>query len=991
GSTQYGMLSDTQTNNVIAIGGTRPDQVEFDGSEIQFSAGGKLKSKDIALGGSISGSTNGSYYSDLLIAFGTAVALGSAHTRPLIPQGSVTLLGGDGDDRLVNAVTGTVGTVSHVGGQGSDFIVAGQNRDVIVWQGDSDYIDTVSGFSAASNDQILITGRATDFHWVTNHADGSSSWSGLVNGYGYGIHFSQGQGGADQVAFNNTVVFSQGGVFKSGNSGIIAGGTGDDLLMAFGAASAGAVTLQGNAGADLLYDYSSAGKTVVFDGGAGNDVMTGGGGNDTFLGGDGADTMYGGSGANTFTGGGGNDIIYVSVGNKSANDLVTDFNAGADTINVTTTVDGSPLSAADFIWNQSTSTLSRADGVGGGLQFSNSTIFSAADFTNQSIRFNTGATAYGYVYSSTAYASINGSTGDDLMLAFGMGSTLAGGDGDDRLMSFASAANYSELRGGAGNDVYVLGAAHDRVVWTPETDGTDVIHGFDVTADYVEIRSSGSIVNEMTWESSLGKLAYFDGFTTSYLFFADGDRPDQVAFASGRVTFVVDGSQSGSVISSIGASLTGDSVGDDLLISTATGFASLQVNLTDGSNDVAVLNSGSETVVWSVSHDGMEVAVQNFDASKDVISCDSIIAGDLRWDADYSQFVYYNQDAQITTTLMIDGDRPDEVAFDGSETLFFNSVLKSADSGTLTGTSEGDLLMGLADSTHGVTFNGGQGDDVLVGGGGADRFNVGFTDSDKVVIDQFDWHADTLSITRNGFAAADFRMESWDDGLFSGFGLYSEADQSLDLAGKAIFFTTPQDIEVDGSRVTFAGGGVFDIQDGVGSIAGSSGDDLLYAKGEIGGGASISLSGGAGDDALIAKSVGSGTVILNGGTGDDTMETSATCGVTFAYSGVRSLSRSGETDSLIVKDGDKITFSDSDWAALTFGSSTALNKVMGGSVNIMFDDTNSQIIIDMPTNGSPTGNHTIGAEDFYIQLQGMNDSYTISDVLIDNTTHSLTI
>ncbi|HBE19196.1 MAG TPA: hypothetical protein DEG17_14775 [Cyanobacteria bacterium UBA11149] len=89
----------------------------------------------------------------------------------------------------------------------------------------------------------------------------------------------------------------------------------------------------------VAYDNSAdvinaQGGNDTIDGKSGDDLLRGGAGNDTLLGGAGNDILVGGSGNDTLTGGSGNDqFVYQSTSDFA--DTITDFNATADKLVLT--------------------------------------------------------------------------------------------------------------------------------------------------------------------------------------------------------------------------------------------------------------------------------------------------------------------------------------------------------------------------------------------------------------------------------------------------------------------------------------------------------------------------------------------------------------------------------------------------------------------------------------------------------------------------------
>ena len=90
--------------------------------------------------------------------------------------------------------------------------------------------------------------------------------------------------------------------------------------------SAGLVNLAGNSLGNVL------------TGGGGSNLITGGGGADTLSGGTGDDTLSGGTGADRLTGGAGYDVFRFDSLPDAGADLITDFAAGVDKIQLSKAV-----------------------------------------------------------------------------------------------------------------------------------------------------------------------------------------------------------------------------------------------------------------------------------------------------------------------------------------------------------------------------------------------------------------------------------------------------------------------------------------------------------------------------------------------------------------------------------------------------------------------------------------------------------------------------
>lgn len=183
-------------------------------------------------------------------------------------------------------------------------------------------------FGYYENRPVRFVGRLIDASMVTH---GVSLFGGLGNDTLIG--------GADDDLL-------EGG----GGANLLMGGGGDDSLRSGG----GNDTLIGGEGDDDLLD---SGGTNLLMGGAGNDTLVAGGGNDTLIGGDGDDVLKSWGGAVLVLGGEGNDTLVAGGGNDGQstilsggegrdtfgftsnwtfdNSVITDFQRGADKIDVT--------------------------------------------------------------------------------------------------------------------------------------------------------------------------------------------------------------------------------------------------------------------------------------------------------------------------------------------------------------------------------------------------------------------------------------------------------------------------------------------------------------------------------------------------------------------------------------------------------------------------------------------------------------------------------
>lgn len=206
------------------------------------------------------------------------------------------LAGGDGDDEII-------------GGQGRDSINGGDGDDVLYGNRGIDFFDPGAGA-----DQIDGGG---DFDRVWYGASRSGVTVDLNRGTGSG-------GDAEGDTYT--------GIER------VTGSSYDDVITGTAVSNA----IKGGNGADTIYGLD--GRDVI-EGQFGDDILYGGNSNDIVLGGDGNDQVYGNRGSDKLDGGfgddiltGGNDSDYFvfssDLGQGFGNDIITDFQNGADRLDV---------------------------------------------------------------------------------------------------------------------------------------------------------------------------------------------------------------------------------------------------------------------------------------------------------------------------------------------------------------------------------------------------------------------------------------------------------------------------------------------------------------------------------------------------------------------------------------------------------------------------------------------------------------------------------
>jgi Ca2+-binding RTX toxin-like protein len=256
---------------------------------------------------------------------------------------SLTLNGGDGDDRII----GSAGNDLVNGGRGNDTALLGAGNDTFVWNpGDgSDVVEGQAGtdtlqFNGANvNENIDISangGRARLFRDVGNvtmDLNGVEHVNVVALGGAdtitvndlTGTNVNQvaielaatpgsgvGDGQADTIVINGTN--GNDVITVTENNGVVTvSGLATDVTITGFEAANDRIVINGLGGDDVIEASGLSGMQLIANGGDGDDVLIGSAGNDTLTGGAGDDVLIGGPGQDILDGGPGNNINIQSV------------------------------------------------------------------------------------------------------------------------------------------------------------------------------------------------------------------------------------------------------------------------------------------------------------------------------------------------------------------------------------------------------------------------------------------------------------------------------------------------------------------------------------------------------------------------------------------------------------------------------------------------------------------------------------------------------
>nr|WP_316653141.1 calcium-binding protein [uncultured Gellertiella sp.] len=428
-------------------------------------------------------------------------------------SGSNILTGGDGNDILD-------------GGAGDDTLYGGKGNDTYVVDSVKDKVDEMGPFGGGIDTVMTALDKYLLGDDIENLVlTGSSALTGYGNELDNRIYANKGGDAIYGGAGKDMLFGGTGGDQLYGDDGddTLYGGDGVDSLQG----GIGKDVLYGGANVDILYGgvdddtlYGGAGEDDL-TGGDGNDRLYGGDANDSLFGQKGNDTIYGGNGNDFIDGAEGDDIMFGGKGDddyrvNSAKDVV-DETGGGGIDSVTSTVsfvlptgvenlylgdfddiDGTGNAGDNIIHgNYGTNTLKGLGGndtlrgdakdhlIGGS---GNDTYEVGSQLTNVDETDGQGHDSGGIdtVVASCSYVlgaylenlTLNpwsgnidgtGNALDNRIIGNDHANTLSGGDGNDWLDGGgAQPGQHDTLKGGKGNDTYVVHSSDDVA---DDTDG----------------------------------------------------------------------------------------------------------------------------------------------------------------------------------------------------------------------------------------------------------------------------------------------------------------------------------------------------------------------------------------------------------------------------------------------------------------------------------------------------------------------------------------
>jgi Ca2+-binding RTX toxin-like protein len=823
--------------------------------------------------------------------------------------GNDLLYGEDGSPGGDDTLDGGAGNDSLTGGEGNDLFLGGAGDDTIDGDGDAGgFTDTMRG--GAGNDVYFLFDAGKDVVEELANQGIDTVFASFDYALADNVENLTLETAADLDGTGNDL-----GNAITGNSGAnsLSGGLGNDTLD--GGDDDKADTLNGGGGNDT-YIWRGGTADVIQDAAGIDTVVSGvslalaadlenltligaalmGTGNDLanrILGGAGSDTLIGGKGTDTLEGGDGNDDLFGSFNDfPSTPDGVGELLMGGEGND-----DYVITELADKIV-ETGSTKNGSDDHDQVFAFLTSYTLGAnvEDLRLRGVGNSTGTgnTLNNFVEGTAADDTLLGMAGNDSLVGGDGADSLDGGAGDDTLNG-STGDDVDVLKGGAGNDRYVIPDDSLDTIVEMKNQGTDtVVIGTDfVLGDHLEnleltgtanFSGTGNAVNNaITGNSGANSLAGGLGNDTLDGGGSDGVS-DKLNGGEGNDTYVLYAAGGGDAIQ--------DSGGIDTVVSdgTYTFVAGLENLVLTGSgtgtgNELAnrITNSDKTigaSLVGLVGNDTL-VGSDGDDDLNGGTGADSMAGGE---GADH--YVVDDAGDKVAESGKItgvgDGDSSDSVSTSllsytlGAtlEDLILFGAAGSTGKGNsssndIFGTDFGDVLLGLGGNDN---LRGQDGDDTLDGGDGNDRL-FGEAGQDSLVggagDDDLDGGAGA-DVLKGGAGNDEYAIADAADTIVE------LANQGIDWVVAGVDFVLGDNLEnlkLLGAAVSGTGNALANEIDGntnANSLTGGLGNDTL--DGGANDGTADTLNGGDGNDTYFIYDDGVADIIQDSG-GIDTVAT----------------------------------------------------------------------------------------------------------------------
>jgi len=608
------------------------------------------------------------------------------------------------------------------------------------------------------------------------------------------------------------------------------------------------LTIQGSSASDLL--IGGLNDTVI-NGGGGNDYILGdriisqeNGGKNTIDGGGGNDVMFGGTGTDFLTGGTGDDVLTGGGGNDNlyggdGNDVVN-AGIGDDLI-----VGGDGAGNDTYNGGDGIDTVKYTSALGG-IKVDLST---------------TTGTATSVGANDASHIGNDRLTGIENIIAGNYGDQIMGSSDDNYLAGLLGIdiidgqSGNDILDGGAGNDVLIGGSGNDQLLGG---DGTDITQYSGASTNYGVIKLANGTVR-VTDNGS----GYSDGIDLL-------TGVETIQFSNTTIS-----------TSSLVADTIAPTISSGTPVSGGTNIA-LDANLSFTFSETVIAGSGNiliksgNTTVQTISVTDIQVT---FSGSTVTINPNS----DLAYGTAYS-------------IVIASGVITDSVgnAYTGTSTYnfttVFNTVSGTDGDDTLEGTSGGDILSGSLGSD---ILIGGLGNDQLDGGDGSDTASYSTSTLGVTVSLALTTSQNTIGAGRDTLSNIENLTGGSGNDKLTGNGSTNFLDGGLGvdtLTGGAGNDTYIVDlVEATGK-----------VQDTIVEISTGGTLDTVQLRGSSTNAVAVTLTAGAGIEAIDASATGSSKLNLTGNTFGNTLTGNDADNILDGGTGIDALSGGAGNDTYIV-------------------------------------------------------------------------------------------
>ena len=658
---------------------------------------------------------------DLAALIKITVDGGAGNDTILGSNGADKLLGGDGDDFID-------------GQQGNDAIFLGAGNDVMQWD-PGDGSDIVEG--GDGTDKMLFNGSAGNEIFTASANGGRVMFTRNLGNIVMDLNDVEkidlnALGGTDTMTVNDltgtdvtevnvNLAGTIGGTAGDAAADVVTqnGTNGDDIIDVFGAGTS--VSVLGLSTQLNITNAEGANDSLVIKGNGGNDGITattmpagvikltldGGAGDDTLLGSQGADTFLGGDGDDFVFGDNGNDVAFLGAGDDV---FQWDPGDGNDTIEGQ---DGSDL-LLFFGSNASENINIFANG--------GRTLF-LRDVANVTMDMNDVERIEYRALGGADNVTVGDLTGTDVeRVDIDLRGPNGGGDGaaDTVTVNATQGADVFGVTGDSGGinvfglqagvNIFFQEQANDRLTLNG-LGGDDVINASSLEADGIQLTMNGGLGNDLLIGSEGGDL--FNG----------GDGNDTALMGAGDDTFVWNpGDDNDTLEGQDGFDkmlFNGSNAAEQITISANGGRVTF---FRDVANVVMDLND-MESIDFNALGGADKITVNDMSGT-DVTEVNINLAGSNGLGDGAADTIIINATNGDDVVLVV-GDNGSVSVF-GLATQINITGFEAANDRIVINTLAGDDVVeasGLGAGSIQLTANGGDGDDILVGGDGNDVLN----------------------------------------------------------------------------------------------------------------------------------------------------------------------------------------------------------------------------------------------------------------------------